>query len=305
MAISESSVVTGAFGYTGRYIASRLLAMGQEVRTITGHPDRPDPFGGRVKVFPFHFDNPRELAKSLEGADTLYNTYWVRFARGDVSFDRAVENTKILIRAAREAGIRRVVYVSITSASSASSLPYFRGKGILEEVVAASGLSYAIVRPTVIFGDEDILINNIAWLLRRFPVFPVFGSGQYRIQPVYVEDMADITVRSGQEEGNVVRDAVGPETYTYEELVRLIAAKIHRSVRITHIQPGTALFLARRIESLVGDVVITRDEIEGLMQNLLVSSAPPTGWTRLSAWLEDHAEGLGRAYASELVRHYR
>ena len=162
MSGAEIDVVTGAFSYTGKYIARRLLANGKTVRTITGHPNRENPFGGRVQALPLDFDRPRELAESLKGATTLYNTYWVRFPRRDVTYQRAVENTGTLVKAAVEAGVRRIVHVSITNASEDSPFPYFTGKGRVERVIAGSGLSYAILRPTVIFGAEDVLVNNIA-----------------------------------------------------------------------------------------------------------------------------------------------
>lgn len=305
MKAPELNVVTGAFGYTGKYITHRLLSMGKRVRTLTGHPDRQHPFGEQVSVFPFSFDNPTELTESLRGATTLYNTYWVRFPRGQVTFDTAVENSRTLIKAAEEAGVRRIVHVSITNASEGSPLPYFRGKGLVEKAVINSRLSYAIIRPTVVFGAEDILINNIAWFLRRFPVFPVFGSGDYRVQPVFVEDMAETAVSAAHHDEDMIVDATGPETYTFDELVRLIAHKIHSRARIIHLSPGLALLLSRMVGYVVNDVVLTRDEIGGLMANLLVSDAPPTGQTRLSDWLGQNADSLGAKYASELSRHYR
>ena len=191
----EINVVTGAFSYTGKYLTQRLLARGKQVRTLTGHPHSPDPFGGQVTVFPYHFDDFDALVKSLEGATTFYISYWVRFTYKQTTFDRAVENTKILFRAAKEAGVRRVVYVSITNPSENSSLPYFRGKAGLEQILMRSGLSYAILRPTVLFGAEGILINNIAWLIRHFPLFAVMGAGDYRLQPIYVEDLAGVAKR--------------------------------------------------------------------------------------------------------------
>ena len=178
-------VVTGAFGYTGRYITARLLACGKRVRTLTGHPARPNPFGGAVEVAPLDFGNPGQLTRSLRGAETLYNTYWIRFPHGAATYEKAVENSRVLFRAAREAGVRRLVHISITQASQDSPFAYFRGKGLVEEALRESGLSHAILRPTVVFGPEGILINNIAWLLRRFSVFVVFGSGRYRLFPNY------------------------------------------------------------------------------------------------------------------------
>lgn len=258
-----------------------------------------------VSVALFNFDNPTALAESLRGATTLYNTYWVRFPRGEITFEKAVENTKTLIRAAEEAGVRRIVHISITNASEESPLPYFSGKGAVEKAILNSSLSYAIIRPTVIFGPEGILINNIAWLLRRFPVFVVPGAGDYRLQPVFVEDVAEIAVNAGQQDENTILDAIGPETYTFDQLVRLIADTIHSRARIIYLPPGLALFLAKLIGYLVNDVVLTRDEVKGLMSNLLVSDGPPTAETRLSEWLSQHSDTAGIQYASELDRHYR
>lgn len=303
--MAEVNVITGAFSYTGKYITRRLLALGNEVRTLTGHPNNPNPFGEQVKVFPFNFDKPAELVKSLEGATTLYNTYWIRFSHGSMTFDRAVENTQQLIHAAEEAGVQRMVHVSITNPAETSRLPYFRGKAILEEALINSSLSHAIIRPTVIFGDEDILINNIAWLLRRFPVFPIFGSGRYELQPIYVEDMADLVVQAGQQQENLCFDAVGPDIFTFEQLVRLLADTLQRRVVFTHVSPQLGFFLGKLIEPLLGDVLITRDEIAGLMANLLISQQPPTGHTRLNTWLHEHINTIGKVYASEIGRHYR
>lgn len=298
-------VVTGAFGYTGKYIARRLLAMGKKVLTLTGHPDRPDTFGGQVAVAPYEFENPERLAQTLRGATTLYNTYWVRFPRGPVTFERAVENTEILLRAAREGGVGKIVHISVTGASADSDLPYFRGKGAVEAAIVRSGLSYAILRPTVIFGPEDILINNMAWLLRHFPVFALPGSGQYLLQPIFAGDVAEMAVGAAQVRENTVIDAVGPETFTFEELVRLIRDSIGSRATILPVRPGLALFFARMVGFWVGDVVLTRDEVAGLMANLLVSDKPPYGKTPLSGWLRENAERVGRRYASELNRHFR
>ncbi|MBA7605642.1 hypothetical protein ES703_12776 [subsurface metagenome] len=299
----ELNVITGAFSHSGKYIAARLLAIGESVKTLTGHPERENPFGGRVSTHPFNFDSPGRLAASLQGATTLYNTYWIRFPHRWGTFDEAVENSKILVRAAEEAGVSRMVHISITNPYEESPFPYFRGKALVEKAIIDSRLSYAIVRPALIFGMEGILINNIAWLLKKFPVFAVSGSGDYRVQPIFVEDLAEIAVSAGHKDDNIVIDAVGPETFTFEELVRLIADKIHRQARIVHVRPGLVLFTARLIGCIVGDVVLTRDEIGGLMANLLVSREPATGRTRLSQWLGENAEALGANYASELKRH--
>ncbi len=297
--------ITGAAGYTGKYIARRLLQGNAEIVNLTGHPRRPNPFGERVRPAPYDFGNPVRMAGHLSGVDTLFNTYWVRFSHGRTTFERAVQNTLALFEAARIAGVRRVVHVSITNPSPDSPLPYFSGKARLEEALRSSGLSYAILRPAVLFGREDILINNIAYFLRRFPLFVIPGRGTYRLQPIYVDDFAALAVEQSHREEDVVMDAVGPETFTFEELVRLLARAVESRARLLHLPPGTAWGMARLLGLLVGDVVLTRQEIRGLMDNLLVTDSPPAGETALSDWALQHADTLGKKYASELARHYR
>jgi len=245
------------------------------------------------------------LIDELSGATALYNTYWVRFSRGEVSFDRAVENSKTLVRAAKEAGVGRIVHVSITNPSLDSSFPYFNGKAQVEEAIIASGVSYAIVRPTIVFGVEDILINHIAWLLRRFPLFVVPGQGGYRFQPIFVEDLAEIAVDAGREKDNLVIDAAGPEVYTFEEFVRLIGQTMGSKSKVVHLPPGLALGLSKIVGMFLGDVVLTRDEVTGLMSDLLISNAPPAGKTSLKSWLSENLATLSGQYASELAHHYR
>lgn len=298
----ELHVVTGAFGYSGRYITERLLDAGQRVRTLTNSPHREHPFGDRVEVQPLNFDHPERLESSLEGAEVLYNTYWVRFNHADFSYSQAVENTRALFAAARRAGVSRVVHVSITNPSEESPLEYFRGKAVLERELTESGLSYAILRPAVLFGGADILINNIAWVLRHLPVFGVFGGGDYRLQPIHVHDFADLAVASAAERTNLVTDAVGPETYSYRELVGELARVIGVRRPILTLPPPLGYSAGWLVGKVVGDVLITRDEIRGLMAGLLATGSEPTGHTRLSAWAREHALTLGKRYASELGR---
>jgi NADH dehydrogenase len=295
-------VVTGAFGYSGKYIARRLLADGRTVRTITNSLRREDPFDGRVRAFPLAFDRPDKLVEALRGASVLYNTYWVRFNQPEFRHSIAVENTQILFEAAKAAGVERVVHVSIANPSEASTLEYFRGKAILERKLIESGLSYAILRPTVLFGREDILINNIAWILRHFPLFGVFGDGNYRLQPIFVDDLAMLAVREGQTRRNAVIDAIGPETFTYRELVGKIGRCIGKERPIVSVPDWLGYAVGWCLGKILKDVVITREEIEGLKANLLHTNSPPAGDTRLSDWCREHADGLGIRYASELAR---
>jgi uncharacterized protein YbjT (DUF2867 family) len=302
MSAQELHVVTGAFGYSGKYIAERLLQAGHRVRTLTNSVDRPNPFGGQVEARPFCFTDKAKLVESLRGASVFYNTYWVRFNHGDFSHSSAVDNTLRLFEACKEAGVRRVVHVSITNPSADSPLEYFNGKARLERALVESGLSHAILRPTVLFGKEDILINNIAWCLRRFPAFGVFGDGQYRLQPIHVDDLAQLAVEQGGRSGNAVVNAIGPETFTYRELAERIGIIIGKRRKIVRVAPGLGYAASKVLGWFLHDVVLTREEIRGLMGDLLYVDAPPTGTTRLTVWAREQASELGRHYSSELAR---
>ena len=227
MSQNRTHTVTGAAGYTGRYIATKLLEQGHRVQSITGHPERPSPFGDSVSLHPFDFDKPEELEKTLRGTDTLFNTYWIRVNHAGRTHEECVRQTQTMFKAARRAGVRRIVHISITNPDPNSSLPYFRGKGQLEESLKdLKGVSHAILRPTVLYSTEDILLNNIAWTLRRFPMVLLPGTGKYGIQPVFVEDLAELAVRSATGETNSTVDAVGPEVFTYREMLELLKSRM-------------------------------------------------------------------------------
>jgi NADH dehydrogenase len=298
-------LVTGAFSYSGSHIAQRLVDSGRRVRTLTFHPDRPHPLQASVDTRAYRFDDPAALARSLEGVRTLYNTFWVRFDHGQTSFANAIECSRMLFHAANSAGVERVVHVSITNPSIESPLPYFRGKALVEYALAQSGLRYSIVRPTWVFGGErDVLANNIAWILRRMPAFALPGDGSYPVQPVHVDDLARICVNAGSSAGDMVIDAAGPETMPFSDLVALVRSAVHTRAPIIHIPPTLMAATARALGVFVRDVVLTPDEIRGLMAGLLVSHDPPLGQIAFSDWLDEHKTSVGRAYANELDRHF-
>jgi len=295
-------IVTGAFGYSGKYITSRLLDAGHRVRTLTSSLQRANPFGDKVAAHPFHFDQPEKLVESLRGADVLYNTYWVRFNHSLFKHEDAVRNMLTLFESAKMAGVKRIVHISITNPSEDSLLEYFSGKARMEKALIQSGLSYAILRPTVLFGKEDILINNIAWALRHLPVFGIFGDGSYRLQPIYVDDLAALAVEQGKKRENIIIDAIGSETFTYRELVKTIGGIIGVNRPILSMPSIIGYLAGWIIGKLVGDVMITWPEVKGLMADLLCTDSPPAGQTRLTDWARQHKDRLGRHYASELKR---
>ncbi len=298
-------LVTGAFSYSGSRIAERLLDSGRAVKTFTFHPDRAHRLQAQVETLPYRFDDPVALARSLEGVTTVYNTYWVRFDHGSSTFANAIANSRTLFHAARRAGVERIVHISIANPSIDSPLPYYRGKALVERALAEVGVPYSIVRPTWIFGGErDVLANNIAWILRRIPIFALPGSGRYPVQPVHIDDLARICEQAGHADEDVIVDAAGPETVAFEELVEAVRRAVGTRAPIVHLPPAVMSAASWALGLLVGDVVLTSDEIAGLTSGLLVSHHPPLGEIGFSQWLANHGDSIGRSYANELQRHF-
>ena len=300
----QTDVVTGAFSYSGAAITRELLEAGHQVRTLTGHPGRA-PAGTPIDVRPLEFSDPGALERDLAGAHTLYCTYWVRFARGAVTHETAVENSRILFGAAARAGVKRIVHVSITHADPASPYPYFRGKGEVEGHLRASGVTYGIVRPAILFGGNGVLLNNIAWLLRRLPVFAIGGGGNYRIRPIHVRDLARLCVDLGGRPDSVTIDAVGPQSLAFREMVTAIRTATGSRALILPAPGWVIPPLAAALGTALRDVLLTSEEYQAMAAGLADSAEPATGQTVLTDWIAEHGAELGRTYASELDRHFR
>jgi NADH dehydrogenase len=301
---SPLDVVTGAFSYSGAAITRELLSAGRQVRTLTGHPDRA-PAGTPVDVRPLDFKHPTELAASLEGTHTLYNTYWVRFANGGVDHDVAVANSRVLFEAAATVGVQRIVHVSITNPSLDSPYPYFRGKAEVEQILAGLAVPHAIVRPAILFGGDGVLVNNIAWLLRHLPVFCVGGKADYRVRGIHVDDLARLCVDLGQRADSVVLDAVGPQAPTFRELVDAVRAAVGSRALIVRTPPPLVPLLSDALGLVLRDTLLTRDEFRAMADGLADSDAPATGEIVFTDWVAQHGDELGRRYANELDRHFR
>jgi NADH dehydrogenase len=298
----ELHAVTGAFGFSGKYITAKLLESNINVRTLTNSVNRQNPFGNKVEVVPFNFDKPNQLVESLKGVRVLYNTYWVRFNTKGFMHSEAVDNSIILFEAAKKAGVERIVHTSITNPSIDSEYEYFRGKAILENELLKSGVPHSILRPAVLFGKEDILINNIIWTIRALPVVAIFGDGKYKFQPIFVEDYAKLAIEEGKMTGNRTINAIGPETFSYNEIVKLICKILGKKRILMRVSKGFGVFASKIVGKLVGDVVLTNNELGSLMQGLLCTDSQPAGTTKLSEWIEKNKETAGKTYTSELAR---
>ncbi|MGZ4480678.1 MAG: SDR family oxidoreductase [Gaiellales bacterium] len=300
-------VVTGAFSYTGCFIASELLGRGRAVRTLSRRPPPPGhPLADRVETADLQFDDRAALTAALEGAETLYNTFWIRFPHAGRTFEWAVAASATLFGCARAAGVSHIVHVSVSNASAGSRYAYFRGKAQVEADLARCGIPHTVLRPTLVFGGrQEILINNMAWLLRHLPVFLLPGGGACRIQPVAVEDVARLAADAAAAGGAGTLDAAGPEIVTCAEMLAAIRSVVRGRARVVSVPAAWVPPLCRLAGLPLRDRLLTAEELGALIDELLVSAGPPTGTRRFSEWLPDQAGWLGRSYANELARNWR
>ena len=297
--------LTGAFSYTGRYIAKKLASEAIPFRAITNHA-RPELFPDlNIPVSLLQFTNSELMVEAMEGSDVFINTYWIRYPYRSLTHEKAVENIQFLIDCAKKAKVKQLIHISVTHPSEDSSLSYFRGKALAEKAVRESGLDYFILRPSLVFGLEDILINNIAWLLRTFPFFALPSPMNYSAQPVYACDVANAVFDVLLSEKSGTRDVVGEEVYLMDELVRLISVAISHPKRILLMPKPLTLLFVRFLGLLLHDRVLTIDELQGLMENRLISQEAPLGKTSFRSWILQEGSKLGKRYTNDFSRFYQ
>jgi uncharacterized protein YbjT (DUF2867 family) len=294
-------VVTGAFSNAGMAVAAELIRRGWFVRTLTNHSP---PTGSSIRATPLRFE-PDLLRAALNGADAFVNTYWIRFPYGGVTFETAVRNSRVLIEAARAAGVQRFVQVSVSNADENSALGYYKHKAVVDREVRESGLSYAIVHPTLIVGPKDVLTNNMAWFLRRVLVFAVPSGSGYRIQPILLPDVGRIIADAVEGTTSVDVEAAGREVVAFREYLRRLTRNMGLHRLFVSLPPPAIVAAMGPIGRMLGDTVLTPEEMRGLQQDRLVSRGTPLGTTSVFDWLASNASRFGHTYMNDTRRRFR
>ncbi len=296
--------LTGAFSYSGRYIAKKLLSKGIKIRALTNHP-KPELFPQHsIPVFPLQFKEEGPLIDFLKGTEVFINTYWIRYPHKEQTHEKAATNIQFLTQCAKRAGIKKIIHLSVSNPSEESALSYYKGKAQAEKMIKESGLSYLILRPTLIFGLEDILINNIAWLLHAFPFFVLPSPVDYSVQPIYAGDVADIAYEHLLCKESKTIDAAGEEVYRMDELVRMISRSIGLPRPVLLWPKPIAQGCIKMLSLMLQDRVLTGEELCGLMGNLLISFEKPRGKTSFKKWLNQYGSRLGKTYTNDFKRYY-
>ena len=307
------AAVTGAWGFSGRHVAERLLTKSWTLRSISSRSPSPedDPHDGLVRRIGYTHDIDR-LAADLSGCRVLVSNFWSRHDRPPIghrgpwlSHLQAVEQSAVLIEAAVRAGVERLVWTSITNPGRDTDLSYFAGKAVVEQLVRRSGLRFAILRPACFFGRGGILIDNVAWAARRLPFVPIPDGPPYRIRPIHVEDYADLVAEAAASSDDYTIDAVGPDRPEFGELIHEVADATGGRAKALRLPMKACRLSYAAAGRILGETVLSNDELTGLSRNRLDSKAEPTGSTSLLAWVRTTRRELGRRFRREPGRRWR
>jgi uncharacterized protein YbjT (DUF2867 family) len=271
--------VFGGTGFLGKRVVRHLLDSGFAVRIVSRHPQKAPAAPERphsTSVFADIHDE-RSLASAIDGADGVVNAVSLYLERGTETFHKVhVEGAGRLARMAKSSGVHRLVQVSGIGSDPKSSSLYIRKRGEGELAVRTEFPDAVIVRPAVMFGPDDAFLNTIVGLLKLLPIYPMFGRGATRLQPAYVEDVAEAISRRLQasEAPETTYELGGPHIYTYEDLLRTIGSRLNRRPILVPV-PFAAWHTLARIAELLPSPALTRNQVELMEIDTTASTGMP------------------------------
>src|SRR5712672_1819440 len=273
--------VFGGTGFLGRRVVRHLRKHGFSVQIASRHPDRGHRLfglGPQLQSVAADIHDERSVADALAGAYGVVNAVSLYVEHGQQTFHSVhVEAAQRVAAQAHRAGVERLAHVSGIGADAASQSLYVRKRGEGELAVRAAFADSLLIRPAVMFGPDDAFLTTILKLLRRLPIYPMFGRGLTRLQPVFVEDVAEAVARAlqGTETQAITYECGGPRVYSYEEFIRAVAHEAGLKPILIPI-PFAAWHALAWVSELLPKPPITRTQIE-LMQIDTISSPETPG----------------------------
>ncbi len=280
--------VTGASGFIGRRLIRHLLAAGHGVVAAVRRPC-PDLDPDRVRVERVSLDDRAGLERALAGCDAVVH---LAVATGATSEREAyavnVVGTEHLLEASKRAGVRRFVFASTISATRERMGPYGRTKRVAEERVAAAGIPFCTIRPSLVYGGRDGLVANLTAYLRGLPVIPVMGDGTIELDPIHVDDVCAAVLHALADERVLGRayDLLGPDRVTFNQFLDRLSAGLGVKRRVLHIPGPVAMLLARALALVFKRPPVTVDNVLGMISPARVDREAarrdfPLRWTAL------------------------
>ena len=269
--------VFGGTGFLGRRVVRHLRDKGFSVRIASRHPSSSRDDDPHVRLIGADIRERRSVETAVVGAFGVVNAVSLYVERGTDTFQALhVAAAERVAEQARKAGVERLIQISGIGADAASHSPYIRARGQGEQAVRQAGAGAVIVRPAVMFGPDDAFLNTLVQLLRWLPVYPMFGRGETRLQPVNVEDVGEAVARLMQRTGRqaITVECGGPRVYAYEELLRTIARAANVK-RVLVPVPFAAWHALAWVAEMLPGAPITRNQVELMAIDTVASADVP------------------------------
>jgi len=277
--VGQVVTVFGGTGFLGRRVVRHLRDKGFSVRVASRHPRASSSHDPEIRPTAADIRERQSIATAVEGAFGVVNAVSLYVERRTDTFQAVhMAAAQRLAEEARKAGVERFIQVSGIGADAASSSPYIRARGRGEQAVRAAFASASMVRPAVMFGPDDAFLNTLVQLLRRLPIYPMFGRGRTRLQPADVEDVGEMIAKLMQRTTAeaITVECGGPRVYTYEELLRTIARAANVDRTLVPV-PFAAWHALAWVAEVLPGAPITRNQVE-LMEIDTVASVDVPGF---------------------------
>jgi NADH dehydrogenase len=275
-------VVTGGTGFIGSEVVNLLLENpGDRVAVTTRDPGQDDPWNGRVERIQAFAGDPTSLGKAFARADVVVHA--IQFpnhpvedpSRGRTYMEVDGKGTQVAARVAKSMGVRRFVYLSGAGAGQGRPQPWFQAKDMAETAIRESGMEYALLRPSWIYGRGDRSMNRFVTFCRYFPVVPVIGDGRTPVYPIYVKDVARCAVEVVRRED--ARDKAlelgGPERLTMDEIIRTVQKVLSKRRPLLHHPVGLMKLLVRPM-ALLPEPILSPTAIDFIVQEVEIDPKP-------------------------------
>lgn len=256
--------VTGASGFVGRNLLAALAGSGHDIRALV-HTRRPDSAAGeRLEYVPADVHDLPSLRKALAGVEVVYHLVGIIVETKKLTFERTVaEGTRNVVRAARDCGVKKIIYVSALGTSATSETKYFQTKWLAEEAIRTSGLDHVILRPSLIYGPGDQSLSRLHRLLKYSPLMPIVGDGRYRLQPIFIDDLVQVLVPALTETGASGRtiEMGGPEAFEFRQMTGIMKKVFNYRRLNIYIPFSLVRAVARVMETFLKPAPVTVDQL--------------------------------------------
>ncbi len=256
--------VTGGTGFVGRNLVNRLLSDNHEITILANRQSAKELFGKKVRAVSGSVHNFSDLIPAFQESQVVYHLVGIIAETRKNTFEKTVaEGTKNIVAACREAGVKKIIYLSSLGTSANAQSAYHKTKYLAEQSVINSGLEWVIFRSSIIYGKGDGFLTIMSKIIRMLPFVPIFGDGEYKLQPIHINDLTEVMAAAAMDSRAVgqIIDLGGPEQLEYVQVINYLKQALGKKRLNFHIPFGVIKPMAVLMELFLKPAPLTRDQL--------------------------------------------